>query len=172
MANPQTPTIGITCIDVQPPDEQHAAKVGQNRSYVVAVAEAGAAPLLIPLVTERALLRALYERLDGLLLSGGEDIDPAHYGEVVHDRCGQISPERDEVEITLTRWAVDDGKPVLAICRGIQVLNVALGEASIRISRHRRSGLSAMPGIRATHAITEHTQLPSSPVPACIRSWA
>jgi putative glutamine amidotransferase len=72
-------------------------------------------------------LRQLYDLLDGLLLPGGEDVDPALYGEARHEKCGPSSPELDEVELTLARWAVDDGKPVLAICRGIQVLNVALG---------------------------------------------
>jgi len=65
--------------------------------------------------------------LDGLLLAGGEDVDPACYGEPRHEKCGPVSPDRDKAELTLTRWAMDDGKPLLAICRGIQVLNVALG---------------------------------------------
>lgn len=91
------------------------------------MARAGAAPLLIPNLTDETLLRTLYDLLDGLLLSGGEDVDPAHYGEPRHEKCGPVSPDRDEVELTLTRWAMDEGKPLLAICRGIQVLNVALG---------------------------------------------
>jgi putative glutamine amidotransferase len=77
--------------------------------------------------TDETLLRTLYELLDGLLLAGGEDVDPAYYGEPRHEECGPVSPERDKAELALTRWAMDDGKPLLAICRGIQVLNVALG---------------------------------------------
>jgi putative glutamine amidotransferase len=91
------------------------------------VARAGAAPLLIPNLTDKTLLRTFYDLFDGLLLSGGEDVDPAHYGEARHEKCGPVSPDRDEVELTLTRWAIVEGKPLLAICRGIQVLNVALG---------------------------------------------
>jgi putative glutamine amidotransferase len=99
----------------------------QNRSYVEAVATAGGAPVLIPLNLDEGALRAIYERLDGLLLAGGVDVHPRHYGEAVHEKCGQIDEARDAVELTLTRWALAEGLPILAICRGIQVLNVAAG---------------------------------------------
>jgi putative glutamine amidotransferase len=127
MADPHPPTIGITCTTFQTDQSLRPPNTGQNQSYIDAVIRAGAAPLLIPNVTERALLRTLYDRLDGLLLSGGGDIDPSYYGESRHEKCGLPSPERDETELTLIRWAIDEGMPLLAICRGIQVLNVALG---------------------------------------------
>ena len=81
----------------------------------------------MPNLADKDLLRALYEQLDGLLLSGGGDVDPAHYGETVHEKCGSIDAARDTAELRLTRWVVEDGKPLLAICRGVQVVNVALG---------------------------------------------
>lgn len=125
MIDGRTPLIGITCVTIQvagrPP------RLGQSQTYLNAVVRAGAAPLLIPHLPEGPLLRALYELLDGLLLSGGEDVDPAYYGEIRHETCGDLSTERDETEFTLSRWAVAEGKPLLAICRGIQVLNVAMG---------------------------------------------
>jgi putative glutamine amidotransferase len=125
MTSKRPPIIGITCSTIQ---EGHSStRFGQNGTYIDAVVRAGAAPLLIPQLTDRTLLRTLYEKLEGLLLSGGEDIDPARYGEPLHEKCGRITPERDETELTLARWAVDEEKPLLAICRGIQVLNVALG---------------------------------------------
>jgi len=127
MASQHPPTIGITCTTFQTDQSQRPPNLGQNRSYVDAVVQAGAAPLLIPNLVDKILLRTLYNLLDGLLLSGGGDIDPTHYGQSRHEKCGTPSPERDEVELTLTRWAIDEGMPVLAICRGIQVLNVALG---------------------------------------------
>lgn len=127
MDSKQQPIIGITCGGIQPAHNHHPPRVGQNQTYVNALVRAGAAPLLLPNVVDRDLLRALYEKLDGLLLSGGGDIDPARYGESIHKKCGPIDAERDEAELTLTRWAVEDGKPLLAICRGIQILNVTLG---------------------------------------------
>jgi putative glutamine amidotransferase len=99
----------------------------QNQTYVEAVATAGGAPVLIPLNLGEGALRAICERLDGLLLAGGVDVHPRHYGEAIHEKCGQIDEARDAVELTLTRWALAGGLPVLAICRGIQVLNVATG---------------------------------------------
>jgi putative glutamine amidotransferase len=99
----------------------------QKQTYVEAVAITGGAPLLIPLNLDEGALRAIYERLDGLLLAGGEDLHPRYYGEAIHEKCGQIDEARDIVEMKLTRWALAEGLPILAICRGIQVLNVAEG---------------------------------------------
>jgi putative glutamine amidotransferase len=120
------PIIGISCgsfvdRDWCPPF------VGLRKTYVDAVATAGGAPLLIPLVEDEVVLRAVYERVDGLLLSGGGDVDPTHYGEEPLPELGTVDPLRDRVELQLARWAAADGKPVLGICRGVQVLNVALG---------------------------------------------
>ncbi len=127
MPGSHPPTIGLTTIVVAPSGAHSPPRLGQNRTYIEAVIRAGGLPLLIPHLQDTGLLRAMYERLDGLLLPGGEDIDPGHYGEARHERCGAISPERDATELPLARWAVEEGKPLLAICRGIQVLNVALG---------------------------------------------
>ena len=99
----------------------------QNRTYVEAVATAGGAPVLIPLNLDEGALRAIYERLDGLLLAGGGDLHPKHYVEAIHEKCGQIDEARDAVELVLAGWALAEGLPVFGICRGIQVLNVAAG---------------------------------------------
>lgn len=119
------PLIGIPSRSDQ---SSHGSPIyAQNRTYVEAVATAAGAPVLVPLNLDEAALRAIYERLDGLLLAGGVDVHPRHYGEAIHEKCGQIDEARDAVELTLTRWALAEGLPILAICRGIQVLNVAAG---------------------------------------------
>jgi putative glutamine amidotransferase len=127
MARRESPTVGITCVKIRAENRYGSPRFGQNQTYIQALLRAGAVPMLLPQLNDRNLLRAMYERVDGLLLPGGEDIDPAHYGEPLHERCGPLTPSRDEMELALARWAVDEGKPLLAICRGIQVLNVALG---------------------------------------------
>ena len=75
----------------------------------------------------RRRLEAVCGRLDGLLLSGGEDVDPARYGEERLAECGPADPERDGMELALTRMALARDLPTLGICRGMQVLNVARG---------------------------------------------
>lgn len=127
MSDRLSPVIGIICGEFQTDEGQAPPRFGQSQSYIQAVLQAGAAPLLIPQLADLARLRRLYERLDGLLLPGGGDVDPNHYGETRHERCRRVSPVRDETELALTRWAAEEGKPLLGICRGIQVLNVALG---------------------------------------------
>ena len=101
--------------------------LGIGENYVRAVEVAGGVPLLIHLTTDQGVLDALYRRCDALLFAGGEDVDPAHYGAPRHPKLGSVVPLRDEVELALARRAAADRKPILGICRGIQVLNVALG---------------------------------------------
>ena len=98
-----------------------------GESYLRALTQAGAMPVLIPLIEDEERLRVAYERLDGLLLAGGGDVEPTRYGEPRHPATRHVDPRRDEVEATLVRWALADGVPILAICRGIQMLNVAAG---------------------------------------------
>ncbi len=127
MTASEPPIIGLTTITIAPAQEGRAPRQGQNQAYIDAVVQAGGAPLLIPHLAEEGLLRTVYDRLAGLLLPGGEDLDPGQYGEEIHAKCGAISAERDATELRLVRWAAAEGKPILAICRGIQVLNVGLG---------------------------------------------
>jgi putative glutamine amidotransferase len=98
-----------------------------NGAYIRAVQEAGGIPVLITPHFTPEVQAALWQRLDGLVLTGGGDIAPGRFGEARHPTVDEVSPARDELEIDLTRRAVADAVPLFAICRGIQVLNVALG---------------------------------------------
>lgn len=116
------PIIGITTSISE--DE---SLLQMNRSYTQAIACNGALPVLLPASTAPDAISRYAQMCDGLLLSGGDDIDPARYGESQTWQCGAISPLRDAFELALCREFLRLRKPILAICRGIQVLNVALG---------------------------------------------
>jgi putative glutamine amidotransferase len=120
------PTIGISCTEIKQ-TSLRPLRLGQNRSYLNAVLRAGGVPLLIPHLSDPTLLRVLYNKVDGLLLPGGIDIAPSFYYQAHHEKLRQIDPAQDEVELALTRWAMEEDRPLLAICRGIQILNTALG---------------------------------------------
>jgi len=94
--------------------------------YLRAVEQAGGVPLLLPAVS-LAQAALVLQRVDGLLLSGGGDVDPALYGKKPHPRLGRVDRRRDEFEIALAREALERDVPILAICRGQQLLNVATG---------------------------------------------
>jgi putative glutamine amidotransferase len=98
-----------------------------NEPYIVAVQDAGGVALLVTPAHGGPSLRALFELLDGLVLTGGEDVAPERYGEEVVCPNVEVVPERDALEFSLLEWALAEDLPVLAICRGVQVLNVALG---------------------------------------------
>jgi putative glutamine amidotransferase len=125
---PRFPRIGIPCqFNDEANTRRHVPVISQNASYVQCVIDAGGWPVLIPPTATDAMLRAAYEDLDGLLLAGGVDVDPALYGETPHARLGRIDARRDYVEVELSRWSLAGGLPLFGICRGIQALNVAAG---------------------------------------------
>lgn len=121
------PIIGVTTQTLEAiPDELPRCWV-MSQKYVRTLVSAGAVPWLVPLLDDDETLRAIYEGLDGLFLPGGVDIDPASYNEEKALFCGRVDPDRDRTEITLARWAMEDRKPVLAVCRGAQLLSVTAG---------------------------------------------
>ena len=98
-----------------------------NQRYSRVVATAGGLPVMIPLLEEEDTLRAIYDRLDGVLLPGGVDVNPTTYNESPLPTCGRLDPARDRVELAFARWSIDEGKPLFGLCRGLQIVNVALG---------------------------------------------
>ena len=101
--------------------------ISVTEAYVQSVLRAGGLPLLVPVGLSRSQLEELSSRLQGILFTGGGDIDPARFNGLPHPRVYDVDPERDALEFDLVHQAVAEGKPFFGICRGAQVVNVALG---------------------------------------------
>ena len=119
------PLIGITTNQSQNAYGQPTIMLMQ--SYVNAVIQAGGVPVLIPSLIAEDGWDVLYPRLDGILFSGGGDIGLEHFPGEPHPRIDGVDLARDSIELNLVHAAALDGKPFLGICRGCQVVNVALG---------------------------------------------
>lgn len=119
------PLIGITTY--QSKNIYGQPTVDLQQSYIRAVMEAGGVPVLIPSLISEDGWDAVYSRLDGILFSGGGDIALDHFAGDPHPRIDDVEPERDSIELKMVQAAASDGKPFLGICRGCQVINVALG---------------------------------------------
>lgn len=119
------PKIGITSWHYQDDDERWEAILD---GYPRAVLAAGGLPLILPIPhVEPDLVEGYLEAIDGLILTGGADIHPSFYSQTVLEQCGEIDEERDRFEVQLVHAARSRDLPLLGICRGLQVLNVALG---------------------------------------------
>jgi putative glutamine amidotransferase len=118
------PLIGITARHAPTALELPAVQI--LRAYVTAIVDAGGAPVLIPPDLPEDGWRSLFDRLDGILFSGGADIGLEHFDGEPHPTV-DVEAARDAIELPLLRAAVDGNKPFLGICRGLQVMNVALG---------------------------------------------
>ena len=121
------PVIGITGHTEQSARPLNLPLFAIAPTYVQAVELGGGAPVIIPPHLEETRLRAILRHIDGLLLSGGGDILPALFGEQDNGLLWLVDERRDRTELALARWALAEKLPLLAICRGIQVLNVATG---------------------------------------------
>lgn len=126
MQKKKKPLIGITSGIIKNSQGSPVCQIGL--SYVQAVESAGGIPLVIPILENTAdNIDSLLSRLDGVLFSGGGDIELQRFNGKPHSRIYGVSPERDSLEFTLMEKVIEADLPMLAICRGIQVLNVAFG---------------------------------------------
>jgi putative glutamine amidotransferase len=158
------PLIGVSTSELRPAEGAHFAHHSEpprrmlalGVTYLDAVAAAGGIPVILaPLPARR--LEAIIERLDGVCLSGGPDVEPGTYGAGAHPELGPTEPEVDLFELGLVRAARRRGLPILAICRGMQVLNIARGGTLVQhlpdISdeiQHRQTE----PASKPTHGVT------------------
>lgn len=148
------PVIGVTTGRVQDPRPGPATpttRMGCRIEYPACVLRSGGAPILLPPVEDLEVLAALVDRLDGLLLTGGGDILPSLYGEQDPTKSSYGDASRDRMECEVVRLAVAKGLPILGICRGIQVLNVAMGGTLIQDIKSEVDGALQHPS--ADHSI-------------------
>ncbi|SDZ61656.1 putative glutamine amidotransferase [Evansella caseinilytica] len=115
------PMIGITS---SLKDEQQLMLSLDN---IESITSAGGVPVVLPNLTEEEQVARAADHIDGLLVTGGGDIDPTLFGEEPHPALGSITPQRDEFEILIIRKLLEQNKPILALCRGCQILNIAAG---------------------------------------------
>jgi putative glutamine amidotransferase len=119
------PLIGLTTSRMQ--NIARLPIFSTNIPYAKSVAEAGGIPILIPLCLSDDDLDLLISRVDGILFTGGYDVDPRRYGNQPHPKVEGVDADRDRMEIHLVQALIHQGKPFFGICRGFQVINIALG---------------------------------------------
>lgn len=140
--------------------EDSGPKQYLNRAYVWAVENAGGTPIILPVTREPAAISRYLGLLDGLVLSGGVDVDPACFGEEPHPQLGTVDDDRDTTELPLIREALAQDMPIFAICRGIQSLNVAMGgslyqdiPSQVPSPIHHQQGDLKIPRGQTSHAV-------------------
>lgn len=120
-SQPKAPLVGITC------SRSSSGSTLLGSAYTEAIGKAGGVPFVIPTVSTREEADAILDRLDGIVFSGGEDVNPAWYGEEILNETVYRDSVRDRSDSLLARAALASGKPILGICRGEQLMNVMLG---------------------------------------------
>ncbi len=123
------PIIGINSSRVikQETAYSHSVIESLSNDYVESVIKAGGIPIILPILSDEESIRMQIELLDGVMLSGGVDINPLLYNEEPSPKLGYIYPDKDTFDILIVKIACELNKPVLAICRGHQILNIAFG---------------------------------------------
>lgn len=136
-----------------------------NNDYIQSVAQAGGIPVMIPMVYDEEIVKKQLECVDGLILSGGHDVNPLLYGEEPTQKLGGILPKRDKFDYMLIKLAMEMKKPIVGICRGHQIINVFNGGSLYQdlsfikdcYIKHNQGALSNVP----THTLKteKHTKL-------------
>lgn len=146
------PVIGIT-----PAYDLRNQRLFLRMPYLQAVSSTGGLPVILPLLAGEEVMEQMLGVIHGLILSGGGDLDPAHFGEAPHPQLGEVMALRDRMELRLVHLALQKDLPVLGICRGIQVLNVAGGGTLFQdLPTQRPGGLNhcqSEPREQTTHLV-------------------
>ena len=110
-----------------------------NRSYVDSIVRAKGIPTIIPIIEDEEIIKKMLESVDGIIMTGGVDVHPFRFNEEPIEKIGTISAERDDFDFTVMKYAAEMNKPILGICRGIQVINVYFGGTLIQDIPSQRS---------------------------------
>lgn len=137
--------------------------------YMAGIARAGGLAVMLPLTGEDVDIENLVERFDGFLFTGGHDVDPALYGQEKEGCCGDLCPGRDTMEQKLLKAALAADKPVLGICRGLQLMNAVLGgtlwqDIPTQFPSETNHRMAAPYG-RAEHTVQVNPELPFGNLP-------
>ncbi|MDR1556679.1 MAG: gamma-glutamyl-gamma-aminobutyrate hydrolase family protein [Tannerellaceae bacterium] len=150
---PRLPVIGLSVSRTE-------SGAALSAYYTQAVIKAGGAPVLIPFTTDVSILRGITAHLDGLIITGGKDVNPLWYKEEPIRQLEEVDPLRDEYELKLIKLATDRNIPLLGICRGEQLINVAFGGTLYQDIPSQRTGVNSvkhvqkMPGEYASHFVS------------------
>ena len=155
------PIIAVTTSEMRRPEdcahppegEPPRIELALATLYPEAIERAGGVPLIVPPLRPETI-RALLDRVDGVLLTGGPDVQPCTYGEPPHEALGPTEPRIDALELAMVRGADERGLPILGICRGMQLLNVARGGT---LHQH----LPEVTGKQLRHRQDEHSSIPT-----------
>lgn len=135
--------------------------------YMQGIARTGGIAAMLPLTSEDEDIERIVEKFDGFLFTGGHDVSPGIYSQEKLSICGDLCPERDAMEVKLLRAALAADKPVLGICRGLQLMNAALGgtlyQDLVTQFGHETNHRMAAPYGRAEHPVTFTEALPGLP---------
>lgn len=116
------PLIGLT-----PSHDTDTNDLRMRPTYMAAITACGGIPIILPLKAAKEELKQLVDTFDGFIFTGGPDVHPFYFGEETHPSCGDASPERDLMELSLLPLILEAKKPILGVCRGIQIINIGLG---------------------------------------------
>lgn len=119
--------MSLPLIGVSASKDEEARQLVVRENYMTSLLRAGGVPVMLSRTQDEAAIASLLDRLDGILFSGGVDVEPSRYGEETLPSCGEIDLQRDAFELLLIRMALSRGIPVFGICRGIQLIAVAMG---------------------------------------------
>lgn len=146
-----TPKIGLIA------NIENDLRVNMHGAYGLSIEKSGGLPLVLPYVESEEIIDAFVDSCDGFLFTGGADVEPEYYGEEKKDTCGETEPSRDKLEFAVLKKVLEKNKPILGICRGLQLINVAMGGTLYQdIPTERRSDIR--------HVQTEDKYAPSHPI--------